>query len=61
MQHIEDQATEETIARLPAGEKADVNLVTVAARRPFKTGPLVAHFTLPNSAAVWNCRLDFDS
>lgn len=36
---VEDPATEETIAHVPAGEKADIDLAVAAARRAFETGP----------------------
>src|SRR6202795_5181339 len=36
---VEDPATEETIAHVPAGAKADIDLAVAAARRAFETGP----------------------
>jgi phenylacetaldehyde dehydrogenase len=36
---VEDPATEETIAHVPAGDKADIDLAVAAARRAFETGP----------------------
>jgi len=36
---VEDPATEETIAYVPAGDKADIDLAVAAARRAFESGP----------------------
>src|SRR6202042_2116842 len=36
---VEDPATEEIIAHVPAGDKADIDLAVAAARRAFETGP----------------------
>ena len=36
---VEDPATEETIAHVPSGDKADVDLAVAAARRAFESGP----------------------
>ena len=36
---VEDPATEETIAHVSAGEKADIDLAVAAARRAFESGP----------------------
>lgn len=36
---VEDPATEEKIAEVPAGDKADIDLAVAAARRAFETGP----------------------
>jgi phenylacetaldehyde dehydrogenase len=36
---VEDPATEEIIAHVPAGEKADIDDAVAAARRAFETGP----------------------
>ena len=36
---VEDPATEEVIAHVPAGDKADIDLAVAAARRAFETGP----------------------
>src|SRR5215813_83752 len=36
---VEDPATEETIAEVPAGDKADIDLAVAAARRAFESGP----------------------
>ena len=36
---VEDPATEETIAHVPAGDKADIDLAVAAARRAFEIGP----------------------
>ena len=36
---VEDPATEEIIAHVPAGDKADIDLAVTAARRAFETGP----------------------
>jgi phenylacetaldehyde dehydrogenase len=36
---VEDPATQETIAHVPAGDKDDIDLAVRAARRAFESGP----------------------
>src|SRR3979490_163409 len=36
---VEDPATQEIIAHVPAGDKADIDLAVKAARKALKTGP----------------------
>src|SRR5271156_1141014 len=36
---VEDPATQEIIAHVPAGDKADIDLAAKAARKAFETGP----------------------
>ncbi len=36
---VEDPATQEIIAHVPAGDKADIDLAVKAARKAFETGP----------------------
>jgi phenylacetaldehyde dehydrogenase len=36
---VEDPATQEIIAHVPAGDKADIDLAVNAARKAFETGP----------------------
>jgi len=36
---VEDPATQEVIAHVPAGDKADIDLAVAAARRAFEEGP----------------------
>ncbi len=50
---VEDPATEETIARVPAGEKADVDLAVAAARRAFESGPWSRISPADRSRMVW--------
>ncbi len=50
---VEDPATEETIAHVPAAEQADIDIAVAAARRALESGPW-AH-TLPGerSRLIW--------
>src|SRR5580658_199957 len=50
---VEDPATEETIAYVPAGEKADIDLAVAAARRAFETGPWSRISPADRSRLVW--------
>ena len=50
---VEDPATEETIAHVPAGEKADIDLAVAAARRAFETGPWSRISPADRSRLVW--------
>src|SRR6202035_2218923 len=36
---VEDPATQEVIAHVPAGDKADIDLAVAAARKAFESGP----------------------
>jgi phenylacetaldehyde dehydrogenase len=36
---VEDPATQEIIAHVPAGDKADIDAAAAAARKAFETGP----------------------
>ena len=40
---VEDPATEETIAHVPAGDKADIDPAAAAARRGVRNWPMVVH------------------
>src|ERR1700733_8805851 len=50
---VEDPATEETIAHVPAGDKADIDLAVAAARRAFETGPWSRISPGDRSRLVW--------
>ena len=50
---VEDPATEETIAHVPAGDKADIDLAVAAARRAFETGPWSCISPGDRSKIVW--------
>ena len=50
---VEDPATEEIIARVPAGEKADIDLAVAAARRAFESGPWSRISPADRSRLVW--------
>src|SRR5277367_5561584 len=50
---VEDPATQEIIARGPAGDKADVDLAVKAARRAFETGPWSRISPANRSRLVW--------
>ena len=50
---VEDPATEETIAHVPAGDKADIDLAVAAARRAFETGPWSRISPAERSQLVW--------
>ena len=50
---VEDPATQDTIAHVPAGDKEDIDLAVRAARRAFESGPW-AHFSpAERSRMVW--------
>src|ERR1700723_1538990 len=50
---VEDPATEEIIAHVPAGDKADIDLAVAAARRAFETGPWSRISPADRSRLVW--------
>src|SRR5271155_2125262 len=50
---VEDPATEEIIAHVPAGDKADIDLAVAAARRAFETGPWSRISPAARSQLVW--------
>src|SRR5215813_9334102 len=50
---VEDPATEETIAHVPAGDKDDIDLAVAAARRAFETGPWSRISPGERSRLVW--------
>ena len=50
---VEDPATEETIANVPAGEKVDIDLAVAAARRAFESGPWSRISPSDRSRLVW--------
>jgi phenylacetaldehyde dehydrogenase len=50
---VEDPATEEIIAHVPAGEKADIDLAVAAARRAFESGPWSRISPGDRSRLVW--------
>jgi len=50
---VEDPATQETIAEVPAGDKADIDLAVAAARRAFETGPWSRISPGERSRIVW--------
>ncbi|MGE4251873.1 MAG: aldehyde dehydrogenase family protein [Parvibaculaceae bacterium] len=50
---VEDPATQETIAHVPAGDKADIDLAVAAARRAFETGPWSRLSPRDRSRLVW--------
>ncbi|WP_448955920.1 aldehyde dehydrogenase family protein [Labrys neptuniae] len=50
---VEDPATEEKIAEVPAGDKADIDLAVAAARRAFETGPWSRISPSERSRLVW--------
>jgi phenylacetaldehyde dehydrogenase len=50
---VEDPATEEIIAHVPAGEKADIDAAVGAARRAFETGPWSRILPGERSRMVW--------
>src|ERR1700728_2730483 len=51
---IEDPATEEIIAHVPAGDKADIDLAVAAARRAFETGPWSRISPAARQKLVWS-------
>jgi len=50
---VEDPATEETIAQVPAGDKADIDLAVGAARRALESGPWSRLSPGERSRLVW--------
>jgi phenylacetaldehyde dehydrogenase len=50
---VEDPATEEVIAKVPAGEKADIDAAVAAARRAFESGPWSRLSPGERSRLVW--------
>jgi phenylacetaldehyde dehydrogenase len=50
---VEDPATEEVIAHVPAGDKADIDLAVAAARRAFETGPWSKFTPADRQRLVW--------
>ena len=50
---VEDPATQEIIAHVPAGDKADIDLAVAAARRAFETGPWSRISPAERSRLVW--------
>lgn len=50
---VEDPATEEIIAHVPAGEKEDIDLAVAAARRAFESGPWSRISPAERSRLVW--------
>jgi phenylacetaldehyde dehydrogenase len=51
---VEDPATEEIIAHVPAGDKADIDLAVAAARRAFETGPWSRMSPAARQRIVWS-------
>ena len=51
---VEDPATQEIIAHVPAGDKADIDLAVAAARQRLRNRPVVAHLAGERSRLVWN-------
>jgi acyl-CoA reductase-like NAD-dependent aldehyde dehydrogenase len=51
---VEDPATEEVIAHVPAGDKADIDLAVAAARRAFETGPWSRISPAARQRLVWS-------
>src|SRR5271154_5032607 len=51
---VEDPATEEIIAHVPAGDKADIDLAVAAARRAFETGPWSRIKPAARQRLVWS-------
>src|SRR5271156_4913272 len=51
---VEDPATEEVIAHVPAGDKADIDLAVAAARRAFETGPWSRIKPAARQRLVWS-------
>ena len=50
---VEDPATEEVIAKVPAGDKADIDAAVAAARKAFETGPWSRISPAERSRLVW--------
>src|SRR6202161_4685531 len=53
---LEHPATEEIIAHVPAGDKADIDLAVAAARRAFETGPWSRISPAARQKLVWSMR-----
>ena len=53
---VEDPATQEIIAHVPAGDKADIDLAVKAARKAFETGPWSRISPGERSRLVWKPR-----
>src|SRR6202521_2851802 len=51
---VEDPATEEIIAHVPAGDKADIDLAVTAARRALETGPWSRISPAARQRLVWS-------
>src|SRR6201985_640702 len=51
---VEDPATQETIAHVPAGAKADIDLAVAAARRAFESGPWSRISPAARQRLVWS-------
>src|SRR5580704_15142993 len=51
---VEDPATQEIIAHVPAGDKADIDLAVAAARRAFETGPWSRISPAARQRLVWS-------
>src|SRR5579871_189560 len=50
---VEDPATQEVVAHIPAGDKADIDLAVAAARKAFETGPWSRITPRDRSRLVW--------
>src|SRR3984957_17013 len=50
---VEDPATQEVIAHVPAGDKADIDLAVAAARKAFEIGPCSRISPAERSKLVW--------
>jgi phenylacetaldehyde dehydrogenase len=50
---VEDPATEENIAHVPSGDKADIDMAVAAARRAFESGPWSRISPAERSRLVW--------
>jgi phenylacetaldehyde dehydrogenase len=50
---VEDPATQETIARVPAGDKTDIDAAVAAARRAFDSGPWSRMLPRDRARLVW--------
>src|SRR6201986_505034 len=50
---VEDPATQEIIAQVPAGDKADIDAAVAAARKAFETGPWSRISPADRATLVW--------
>jgi phenylacetaldehyde dehydrogenase len=50
---VEDPATQEIIAHVPAGDKADINLAVKAARKALETGPWSRISPADRAKLIW--------